>query len=169
MGILFVILFSFQSFAENLNVLDFEVRIPDKAPSCTLLKHRALERQKVIRELDHLQHNEILQLNQLLTNKLFIDKKIWQDASVPVWFSVEVPDSIAATIESKGFDNMVFSLKGAGLNWTSYSWQTPTGYELEYDPTQKIIYGHYLIYHVELCLGDELNLEFKWIPGERIP
>lgn len=154
--------------AEVLETVEVRYVPPPAGPSCGLLKHREAEREKVVREQAQLRGRELLRLNHLLLNKLFMPGETWRDESVFVQVKVKITDALSREIENVGLDGIYLSLDAPGLKWESYSFQTPLGMNVLVDGAGSLLLT-YQIYLNVLCL-DKLEVpSVEWIPAEFAP
>lgn len=141
-------------------------------PSCLLLKHRSTEREKVIRELEHIMAldfkdpiNKLMTENTLINNKLFLDQAVWDDVSTNLFFEVTLSAELKDKIEQVGLEQVFFRIQGPGLSWTSYLNQFPP--EVEYLLEGDNLKVKYPIYLNTYCLHPERSPELFWFgPSE---
>ncbi|MBX3022681.1 MAG: hypothetical protein KF799_13495 [Bdellovibrionales bacterium] len=175
MRLLFALLLSFSAHAEDLTVSGLLLHARPGSPSCGLLKHREIEREKVLRELVELQRQSargqaqaLLLTNTLLINRFFLDRSVWADESVLVQFVVTIPDALHAEIERVGLDHIFLSLHGPGFTWQSYAGQVPEDLALVYMSEFRTLHVSYPIYQSELCFGALRTPEVAWIDRDTI-
>ncbi len=154
--------------ADILETVEARYLPPPAAPSCGLLKHRELLREKVVREHAELKGPEQLRVNHLLLNKLFMPNDTWHDESVFVQAKVKISEALALEIDRLGLDGIYLSLDAPGLRWESYSFQTPEGIHIFMDGE-----GHLLVtyqsYLNVLCLEKLETPVIEWVPSDLAP
>lgn len=174
MSWLFILFFSLKSGAETLGLVDVEYTSPPAAVSCGLLRQRELERLKVIRELEHLtvtaqkgQALGLLEVNNLLTNKLFMPTEDWSDEVVSVLVTVRKAGPGMERSLGQGFDQTFLVVRGPGFIWQSFANQLPPGMSVE--DAGEFLKIRYLTYRNVLCLDRLENPTVEWIPTEQVP
>lgn len=143
------------------------------ATSCGLLTLRAKERAKVIREVQHLMgvHAEdhvrrFMEMNELMSNKLFLDKSVWQDDSVEVVLRAEASPALLDEIREQGLKETFFSLKATGVTWNARAFNFPEDFTIEVSPSGQHLDFRYQIYQSDYCLSEKTAAELSWIPNE---
>jgi hypothetical protein len=166
--ILCQILFSLPSYGDPLQVMRVDYRPSAESPSCGLLRQRALEREKVLRELKILmadrltgENQSLLLMNTLLGNKFFLAPEVWQDESVEVDLYAFVPKALEERLRSDGLESIFLSLKGPGVFWKSLVGQFPW---VEYLPEKKLLHLKYFIYQNTFCGEESLPpVSLEWV------
>lgn len=172
--ILFFLQIAFSDSNQNLSIQNMNIETLVETPSCLLLKHRDLEREKVIRELKHIYKMTsddpiayLMESNQLVHNKLFMDKELWSAPVVKIGFHSSVSKKLADAIVQYGINQILFSIKGEGVTWTSYPHQTPNDIQFNYDQEKQLLAVEYHVYMSVLCVSDPVPLQLRWFyPGE---
>ncbi len=139
------------------------------SPSCELLYHRQLERSKVIREAIYLlgldeesSQAKIMQQNTLITNKLFLDKNIWEDLITEVTITAQIDSLLLKAINSEGLDKLYFSIKGPGLAWSSLGSSMSEDIKFDYSTLEQKIIISYPIYKGDECQKENVPVEIHW-------
>lgn len=139
--------------ATHLEVLKTEYRIPENSPSCQLLMHREIEREKMIRELIHLDTLSdnpdvvtLLLMNYLHTNKEFLDHELWSDETVEVSQWIATLPVLETNITEEGLDEQIFEVDALGFYWVGPVFNFPKGVIFTHldSQTLKIEYKIYL-------------------------
>lgn len=153
----------------SLQVSDFHYQAIQPSASCSLLLHREKERAKVIREYIHLKNlpmhdpmRRILEMNHLMSNKLFLDVEDWQDELIEVYLNVEMPDDLQKAVENYGLENLYFSIEADGVNWRGFAFNFPEEFSFSLYPNHRSIGISYLIYRSEECFGSIKLPSVKW-------
>lgn len=152
--------------AETLQLVGMHYNYPPQTASCGLLKRRELERQKVIREL---QHAALLQGDNLLLNKFFMPNETWRDLSAEVVVTAKMPEPMLKEASAKGTENLYLSIEAPGFVWQSYAFQIPNEMHVDVDRETKLIRIRYLTYFNVLCLDKPQQPFIEWIPSEEAP
>ena len=174
MRLLFLIVLFFSSplLAGELKVLSSEYFVPDNVPSCKILSYRALQREKMIRELTHIKEIEqgsevdkLMKRNYLHINKEFLDHELAVDEVVEVSHLFKVSDVFKAEIESVSLENTILKIDSVGMYWKGPIFNFPDDVEIikESEDTISIHYKIYLDTHCKL--GEQLPL-IEFIPIE---
>lgn len=154
-----------QAFAGVLPVAEVIYQPPPRASSCQMLKHRELEREKVIREQRELRGPAAVEVNQLLTNKLFMPGDTWRDETVNVRMSVVMDEAMIHEMERVGLDRLYLRIRAPGLVWESYAFQTPAGFDVVWDGEDRLILN-YMTYQNVLCLENLFRPQVEWVPND---
>lgn len=149
--------------AETLDLVSMHYNYPEQTASCGMLKHRELERQKVIREL---KHADLLQANNLLLNKLFMPNETWRDLSAEVVVIAKMPEAMLQEASNIGEKKLYFSIEGPGFVWQSYAFQIPNEMRIEFDMDAKLIRFRYLTYFNVLCLEKPIQPTVEWFKAD---
>lgn len=149
--------------AETLEIVNVHYNYPEQTASCGILKHREIERQKVIREL---KHADLLQVNNLLLNKMFMPNETWRDLSAEVVLTVKMTQPMLQEAALVGEKNMYFSVEGPGFVWQSYAFQIPDEMKIEVDKNTKLLRIRYLTYFNLLCLEQPMQPIIEWFASE---
>lgn len=165
---LLALLTAFYVHADVLETVEVRYVPPPAAPSCGLLRAREVQREKVVREQARLRGRDVLLVNQLLVNKLFMPAESWRDESVFVQAKVKMTGGLEKEIEERGLDGIYLSTDAPGLKWESYSFQTPAGMSISMDG-DGYLYISYEIYLNLLCLDKLESPRVEWIPAELAP
>lgn len=161
----FAILTLWSVHAEILPVVEVIYQPPPQAASCQMLKHRELEREKVIREQGELTGFKATQVNQLLTNKLFMPGDTWRDETVNVRVSIVMSERMQREMERVGLDRLYLRIRAPGLVWESYAFQTPAGLDVVWDSDNRLILN-YMTYQNVLCLENLFSPQIEWVAAE---
>lgn len=166
---LFLNQFLFSQWGQPLSVDSVKFELVSHRPSCRLLKYRALEREKVIRELKHLMGLDsddsaahFMDLDYLINNKLFLDHSLWDDYSARIRFEVKIDDNFKNAANQYSFNNLFISLNAPGLSWTSHPDQTPQELSIEYNKESGLITVSYPLYLNSYCLSASESPEVRW-------
>ena len=161
----FAILALWSVHAVTLPTAEVVYQPPPQAASCQMLRHRELEREKVIREQGELRGPKAPQVNQLLTNKLFMPGDTWRDETVNVRTSVVMSETMLREMERVGLDRIYLRIRAPGLIWESYAYQTPVGLDVVWDGEDRLILS-YLTYQNVLCLENLFSPQIEWVPAD---
>lgn len=154
--------------AEILETAGVVYQPPPQAVSCQMLRHRELEREKVIREQDELKGKKSPGVNQLLTNKLFMPGDTWRDETVNVRVAVKMTEEMIGELERVGLDGIYLRVFAPGLVWESYAFQTPRGLDYALDEENHLILT-YMTYQNVLCLEKLDAPVIEWVPQAAAP
>lgn len=135
--------------AEMLSVGNVEYIVQPGSPSCKILRHRAKEREKVLRESAHEKH--------------FLDREQWTERTSIVQFSADLPYGFDRYVIDKGLSSVLFRIRGPGIHWKSYATQPPEDLFIELDWQNRRIHVEYKIYQSEICAADPLPPVMEWI------
>ena len=159
---------------QPLVVTDISFREIAEHPSCSLLQHRAWQREKVLRELAYLMQLEdlstidrVLSENTLIQNKFFLDPSVWQDPSTSVRLILETNQDFTAEVAKSGLDKTFLSIKAPGLQWTSPIGQLPDDITLSYDGLENKIVLEYPIYINDFCQKANQPIEVTWLSAQQ--
>lgn len=162
--------------AESLQLMDVQYHYPAQSASCGILKHRELERQKVIRELEHMrklakqgQYAAILQGNNLLVNKLFMPNETWRDLSVEVILTIKMTKAMIQEASTIGSGSLYLSVEAPGFIWQSYTNQIPHEMNVVLNINESLMSIRYLTYYNVLCLDQNFVPVVQWIPSQEAP
>lgn len=178
MKFLMPLLFLYAGWAqsETLELAGVEYLKPKESASCGLLRQREIERQKVIRELDHLgklaikgQGRALLQTGNLLTNKMFMPDDAWRDLNFQVTVFAKMSPAMVQEVRKDGADLLYFSIHGPGVVWQSYAYQVPSELEIEVDLTAQRLRISYPTYLNVLCSTPLSAPVVEWIPTADAP
>lgn len=154
---------------ESLNVLDRQIHEYVEQASCRLLRHRELERQKVLRELNHLKNEDFsdvflhfAMLNYFSTNQIFFDRSIWQDESIKVQLTLDLSKAFRGQVEAQGLENIFISIRGQGVQWVGRVKNFPASFKFEIDDLGKLVVS-YRIYRAQLCFEEPVDPDILWI------
>lgn len=151
-------------------------------PSCRLLKHRSLERQKLLRELQA-QTKGVLTAketsfvfgNNLIANKAFMDMPTWTQESVQISLQFRVSPELQEAIAREGLGAQFFWIEAPGFVWQSLAGQLPEDVRIELgvDQTIEVTYMTYAEIGCEVraklqstaALND---YQLTWVPGAQL-
>ncbi len=170
------LLISWPAMAVELSVTGVEYFRPADMGSCGLLRARELERQKVIRELIHLNRlaqkgrtAALLEANHLLVNKLFMPDETWRDLHAEVVVTAAVPEGMRREIERVGVGQVFLSTRAPGFVWHSFIYQLPPEMAIEADVAAGVIRVRYRTYLNVLCEEPLPAPQLDWIPEAEAP
>lgn len=153
---------------QALPIEDLELLVNHQSPSCLLLKHRAKERQKVIREIRHLMGittsnpvTKFMEEDTLIKNKVFLDEKLWNAPAVEVVFRAKITKQMKEATLEHGFDNIILSVRSNGFSWTSHPQQFPKDVTLSYN--DRILQIRYPIYMNSYCEDPQDEPSVQWL------
>lgn len=153
---------------EPLPLHSVEYNDESNTASCKILYHRAMEREKIIREHQHLfgqnytdAELRVMELNHLLINQMFFQPEIWNDEKVYVSATFEVNPELAKIFMEESLDDQFFDIKGPGIQWRARAFNFPKGMQWSFDPSLNHLVAEYQIYKGSLCFEDE-NLQLFW-------
>lgn len=168
------LLFSWAAHSEPLELAAVSYEQPPQTASCGLLRHRELERLKVIRELNHLNKTAaksdkgaLLLANNLMVNKMFMPKETWVDLEAHVAITVKIPEAMKKEIEALGLGTVFLIVDGPGFIWQSHAYQLPNEMSVHTDPDNSLLHVRYVTYLNSLCLGKISEPKVEWIPADR--
>lgn len=157
-----------QSFI-SLELLSSEYLLSEKKikPSCTLFKHRRLEREKVLRELKH--HLELTNWNttgffkdDYILNKFFLDKELWQDETVTIVNTWKVPESFSNEFNTSMHFPFLF-LSGDGIEWRSPMNLFPEEVSFSWSEADNTLVSQHTTYFIDYCSPQKKN-QLLWFP-----
>lgn len=145
--------------SETLSILSVAYSHPKEMSSCGLLRQRAIERMKVIRELEVA---DILDSNNLLTNKYFLDANVWQDEVVAVLVTATLSEGLAEQLRVYGLPGTFLELNGPGVVWHSYLSQMPEGLSYSFDLERRLVEVRYQVYQNIFCDESQAQPKVIW-------
>ena len=168
-----IITFVFSAFSyvgEPIEVKETQYLNNEDSPSCSLLKHRHKEREKVIREIIYESEKEytdsqekFMRLNYLNNNKFFLDKSVWTDEVIEVSITAPVSEALKKEIDDVGFDKLFLSIDGVGVRWSSQTFNFPNEFNIQLSEDQKSLKLQYRIYQSEYCFRELTTPRVSWV------
>jgi|GEM_PF-3464957 len=127
-------------------------------PSCSLLQHRKLEREKIIREYIHLRGdsedlnpNAVMKIHNFMTHQYFLEGSIDSDESIQAHVLVNLDPEDLLQIEAQGLPETTFHIQSPGLTWASKAFQFPKETTWTLLPERRQLEIHFLIYKADHC------------------
>lgn len=136
-------------------------------PSCLMVKHRRLEREKVLREMRHSVDydplsQELLAKDNYLFNKYFLDEELWSDESIEIKNVWRAPVPLLSAI-AQDRDQVFFELKGDGIGWKEKLDFFPDEVSFEVNELGGVIVSRHRTYYADYCEPSG-NSELTWFP-----
>ncbi len=126
-----------------------------EAPSCGLMRARAEQRKKLIREYRHYVENlpadfDEFFVDSFLLNRYFLDYDLWNAETVEVEHRWLVPEDAKADLFSRK-DETYFWLESDGINWVATHSMFPEEAQFEFRAESNEVVTYHTTYFVDSC------------------
>ncbi len=130
-----------------------------EAPSCGLMRARAEQRKKLIREYRHYVGNlpadfDDFFVDSFLLNRYFLDYDLWNAETIEVEHRWLVPEEVAADLFNRK-DETYFWLESDGINWVATQEMYPEEAQFEFRAESNEVVTYHTTYYVDFCEPQE--------------